>query len=366
MKNNWIKAGIAGAVCVAGLVMGCNQPPEDKAPAQGPAVTARIETLTAVSLPVFAVQPGTVVSANRVQVASRLSGYIDHLDVHAGQQVTKGQPLFSVDPIGVKESIRQAKAELAKAEAALAEARSNYERYRKLYQEQSATQTAYEQAERGFKVARGDAQAARAGLRNARAQLKYAEVKAPFAGLVISKLADNGQLASPGTVVLVLENPLHLQVQVQVDDQSYAHLAPDQEVAVEVSRPGMAMDTVTGRVEHMVAAADPVTHTHLVKVGLPAGDEDLSGRFALVRIQVGAQAGIVVPEEAIHHRAGITGVFVVNARNQAQFRMVTPGEKLSAGRSILSGLFSGDRLILSAGGTLANGIPIQTATEKQQ
>lgn len=351
--------------CVIGLLCGCGQGPSGKPPEKTKGITARVKTLTPVRLPVVAVQPGTVVSADRVEISSRLSGYIYDLDVHEGQHVRKDQLLFAVDPTGVKEQIRQARAEVAKARAALDEARDNYQRYKRLYRQQSATLANYQQAERNYKVAKGSYQAAQAALAAAQAQLKYAEVRAPFDALVVSKLVDNGQLSSPGTPVLILENPDHLQVRVQVDEQAFAHLALGQQVSIQVEGKDLTPRTVTGRVERMVAAADPVTHTHLVKIRLPADSRASSGQFVLVRIPVGKHEGIVVPEKAIHDRAGITGVFVVDADGRAQFRMVTPGEKLPRGRAILSGLVPGDRLILSAQGTLANGVKIKPASESR-
>lgn len=363
--TNWKLRRLFAVTALVGLLGGCGQGPPAPAPTQGKGIPARVESLQAVQLPVVAVQPGTVVSADRVEVSSRLSGYIYDLDVHEGQHVKKDQLLFAIDPTSVKEQIRQVTAELAKAKAALDEARDNYERYKNLYREQSATLANYQQAERNYKVAQGGYQAAQAALAAARTQLKYAEVRAPFDALVVSKLADNGQLSSPGTPVLVLENPNHLQVQVQVDEQTFAHLALGQQISIQVEGKDLTPRSVTGRVERMVAAADPATHTHLVKIRLPADSGASSGQFVLVRIPVGQHEGIVVPQQALHKRAGITGVFVVDADGRAQFRMVTPGEKLPQGRAILSGLFPGDRLILSAQGALANGVKIQPQPESR-
>ncbi len=351
--------------CLIGLLGGCGQGPSATAPEHGGAISARVETLQAVRLPVVAVQPGTVVSANRVEVSSRLSGYVNDLDVHEGQEVKKGRLLFAVDPTGVKEQIRQATAELANAKAALDEARDNYNRYKNLYRQQSASLANYQQAERNYKVAQGSGQAAEAALAAVQAQLKYAEVRAPFDALVVSKLADNGQLSSPGTPVLILENPNHLQVQVQVDEQTFAHLALGQEVPIQVEGKDLAPRTVTGQVERMVAAADPTTHTHLVKIELPNNSGASSGQFVLVRIPVGQHEGIIVPQQALYNRAGIMGVFVIDHGDRAQFRMVTPGENLPHGRAILSGLFPGDRLIVSAQGTLANGEKILAESENR-
>ncbi len=345
------------------LLAGCTQGPSETAPEQIKTTPAHIETLQPVNLPVYAVLPGTVVSADRVDVSARLSGYIYDLNVHEGQTVKKNQLLFAVDPTGIKEQIRQATAELAKASAALAESRENYQRFKNLYQDHSATLADYQQADRMYKVALGNHQAAESAVTAARSQLKYAEIRSPLDGIVVSKLANNGQLSSPGMPVLVLENPTRLQVQVQVDEKAFTHLTLGQKIKIEIAGENLTSRILTGEVERMVTAADPVTHTHLVKLSLPADSMVSSGNFVLVSIQVGEHAGIVVPQKAIYKRAGLTGVFVVDANGQAQFRMVTPGETLAQGRAILSGLAAGDRLIVTAKNPLFNGIKIQPEAE---
>ena len=347
------------------LLAGCTRGSSETAPEQVKTTPARVETLQPVNLPVYAVLPGTVVSADRVDVSSRLSGYIYDLNVHEGQTVKKDQLLFAVDPTGIKEQIRQATAELAKASAALAESKDNYQRFKNLYQDHSATLADYQQAERMYKVALGNQQAAESVVAAAKSQLKYAEIRSPFDGLVVSKLANNGQLSSPGMPVLVLENPTRLQVQVQVDEQAFTHLALGQNIKIELAGENLTSRVLTGEVERMVAAADPVTHTHLVKLGLPAGSMASSGNFVLVSVPVGDHEGIVVPQEAIYKRAGLTGVFVVDANGLARFRMVTPGETMDQGRTILSGLSAGDRLIVSARNPLYNGIKIQPEAENR-
>jgi multidrug efflux system membrane fusion protein len=347
------------------LLAGCGQGPSGKTPAEGETVEARVETIKYAQLPVYAVLPGTVVSTDRVDVASRLTGYVYHLEVHEGQSVKKGQLLFAVDPTDVKSEIRQAEAGLAKANATLTDARDNYERYKNLYQQQSATRQQYEGYEKGYKVAMGSYQAAEAALATARSQLKYAEVRSPFDGLVVSKFMDNGQLAAPGNPVLVLENPHHLQVQVQADEQAFASLKLGQEMPVQIAGPNFKMHTLTGTVERLVAAANPITHTHLVKLGLPPDSTVWSGAYALVSIPVGEQESVIVPGSAIHNRAGLSGVFVVTEEGRAQFRMVTLGKQVQQGMVILSGLFPGDRVIISAKGALRNGAKIRMDQESR-
>jgi multidrug efflux system membrane fusion protein len=332
-------------------------------PPEGRAVTAQVETLALTSLPVYAVYPGTVVSEDRVDISSRLTGYLHALDVHEGQTVSKDQLLLTVDPTGVQAQIRRAQAELAAAEATLKNARANYNRYRNLYQQQATTLEEYQQMETAYQVATGGYEAARAALADARTQIKYAEVRAPFDGLIVAKLADNGQLATPGTPLLVMEDPNHLQVRTSVDEQSFAHLRIGQPIRIELTGPDHLQRSVTGAVERLVASSDPVTHTHLVKIGLPADSEASSGEYALVHVPVGAQEGIVVPAGAVRVRAGITGVFVVDEGGRARFRMVRAGERVPQGRVVLSGLFPGDRVVLSSDEPLANGRPVRVRAE---
>ncbi|MEJ2656198.1 MAG: efflux RND transporter periplasmic adaptor subunit [Desulfobacterales bacterium] len=362
MRNFSHITAFAKIAVLACLLNCCGQGPPETAPAKGEVVKGRVMTVELSRLPVTAVLPGTVVSANKVDVSSRLTGYVHGLQVHEGELVKEGQLLLAVDPSDVKAQIRQAEAELAKAEAALKDARSNYERYKGLYRDQSTTWQRFEEIKTNYKVAVGSYNSAQAALATARAQLKYAEVHAPFNGLVVSKLVDNGQLATPGTPLLVLENPKHLQVQVQVPEQTFPHLKLGQEVHLEFEGPDYKTHIVTGSVERLVAAANPLTHTHLVKIGLPAESRSYSGEYGLVKIPVGEQEAIVVPSEAIFNRAGISGVFVLNALSEAQFRMVTPGERVSQGRVVLSGLSPGDRVIVSAQAPLANGVRIQAQT----
>ncbi len=351
------------ALVVLGPSSGCNQPTSTAERSEGRTVTATVVTIETSPVPVYAVVPGTVVSADQVQIASRLMGYVSGLAVHEGQTVNKGELLLVVNPTEVNSEIRQAEAQVAKARASLSDAKANYERYKVLYEGQAVTEQEYQQMEMAYKVAVGSHQAAKAALAAARAQQKYAQVRAPFDGLVVSKLVDNGQLAAPGTPLLVLENPEHLQAEVQVPEQAYEHLKLGRDVRVQFEGENFEMRTVTGRVERLVSAADPATHTHLAKIGLPAEPGIRSGEFVQVSIPVGAEKGIVVPAAAIRNRAGIEGVFVVNIDGEAQFRMVTLGPSQPEGVVVLSGLFPGDRLIVSPEGQLANGVKVRVRAE---
>lgn len=312
-------------------------------------------------LPVYANFPGIVTSTNEVQVASRLMGYVRRLLVHEGQRVKKGELLLSLDASDIEGGIAQAKAALAKARSVLTDAKANYQRFLALYQQQAVPEQQFQQVEMGYKVAQGNLAAARAALRQARAQLSYVDVRAPFAGMVVAKFIDSGQLAAPGRPLLTLQSSGHLQVQVQVSQPAFEQLQLGQQVTVTLDGRNFKPRRVEAVVARLVAVADPMTHSHSVKLNLLDGSGAISGDFARVRIPLGMRQSIVVPQSAVQRRAGIDGVFVLDEAGRAAFRMVRLGERRESGVVVLAGLVAGEQLIVSAAGELNNGVKVQMA-----
>ncbi len=327
------------------------------ATAAGP-LKARIETVQPQPIAIYATFPGTVVPSEYVQVASRMSGYVTKLKVDVGQSVHKGDVLLTVNPAEVSAGIRQARSQVEKARAALATAEANYNRFKSLYEQDAIPKQRFQQVELGYQAAKSDLSAAQAGLSKAREQMSYSDVRAPFDGVIYSKKISNGQLVGPGQELMVLYNPDQLQVQVQVDDAAYYQLKLGQSVPVEYAGSDQRPRRVEAVAVNLVAASNPMTHTHTVKLLLPADTGAKGGEYARVMVPVEKRPAVLVPRSAVHDRAGITGVFVVSRDGTAQFRMVTLGERRGERVVVLSGLFSGDRLILSADGELANGVKV--------
>lgn len=322
------------------------------------AVPVTVQVIKPQPIDIYAAYPGTVMPTEYVQVASRMSGYVENIRVHEGESVKKGDLLLTVNPTEVAAGVSQAKAQVAKAKAALATAEENYKRFKALFEEKAIPKQRFEQVELGYTAARNDYTAARAGLRQALTQVSYADVRAPFDGVIFSKKVSNGQLVGPGQTLMVFYNPGQLEVDVQVDDLAYYQLKLGEQVPVQYSGPNRVPQQSEATVQSMVVASDPQTHTHTVKLLLPASSQVEGGAYARVLIPVQRQPAIVVPKSAILIRAGITGVFVVNPDGVAEFRMVTLGEPQGEKMVVLSGLVDGDRLIVGGQGGLANGTKV--------
>jgi RND family efflux transporter MFP subunit len=356
LMANPLPLRVALLALAVSLASGCgkHETPEGQAAATGRTVTAEVQTVQPSPLDVQVDVPGTVVSEDQVQVASRLMGYIREIKVEEGQTVKAGQLLFVVDPSDIQGQMNQARAGLAQAEAALADARLDYERFGTLYKEEAIPKLQWDKVRLQYQVAQQQVAAARAGLGQASSQMRYASVVAPISGVVTQKMANAGDLAAPGRPVLAIEGLKKLQVRTSVSGDVFARIKAGEKVSI-VADGDAALAPVEGTIAQLVPAADPVSHTHLVKIDLPAGSGLSSGNFVRVGFAVGSREGIRVPVAALAERAGITGVFVVDAQGIARYRMVRPGAAAQGGVEILSGLNAGDRVVVSQVANLENG-----------
>ncbi|MBU2768480.1 efflux RND transporter periplasmic adaptor subunit [Acidithiobacillus ferrivorans] len=348
--NTWKRTVlIAALACSATGLAACSKSPPDARQVQRK-VTAPVMQTESRSVVAFAHVPGTVTAHQQIQLSSRLSGYIRALRVRDGQAVKAGQLLFEVDPTAVLGQVQQAQAGLAEAESALTEARSNYYRFKALYAQQAIPEKQWDQVKSAYAMAQARAAAARGGISTAQSQLRYARVTAPFSGIITRKFMQNGDLASPGQPILALADTSRLEVQCSVSGTLYRSLHIGQKVTVIADG-----KSVSATVLDLVGAADAMTHTHMVKLGLPADSTLQAGDYVRVEVPVTQRQVMVVPAAALLDRAGIPGVFVVDARGIAHYRMVRPGQRTPEGVEILSGLSVGETVVMGDLAAVNNG-----------
>ncbi|HEX2667117.1 MAG TPA: efflux RND transporter periplasmic adaptor subunit [Gammaproteobacteria bacterium] len=329
---------ILGMVLAAGILAACHADRSEEAVA-APAVPAEVITVAAEPATVYATVPGTVVSKRHAEIASRLTGYVQDVKVQAGDRVTAGQPLLAIDSSEVTGQLQQ-------AQAVFDEADLNYQRATNLYSKGVATRVQMDDATRQYSTAK-------AALQIAQAAVGYADVRAPFTGVVVEKLADPGDLATPGKPLLVLEDEHALEVQSYVPDELYAALKVGEDIPYATES-----GSYQGRLQSKVQAADAQTHTHLIRIEVSAGSGLMSGRYVRVSIPTGSAQVVRIPASALAERAGILGVFVVDADGQAHFRLVRTGERRDRQVEVQSGLAAGERVVLAPGDQVDNGTRI--------
>lgn len=342
---------------------GCGDKAKEQSVAQvGATVQASVITVEKASLALVATSPGNVIAQQQAMISSRLMGFLREINVQEGQRVAVGQKLFAVDPTDIQGQMAMARAGLSQAEAALGDAKNDFERFGALYKEQAIPKMQWDKIRLQYQMTQQQVSMARAGFDTASAQMKYATVTAPFAGVITQKMANAGAMAAPGQPVLMLENTDRLQVQTSVAGDVYAQLKLGTAVAIQAQGQG---SDIEGKVANLVPSADPVTHSHLVKIDLPRDAGLRSGSFVQVAFTLGQREGVRVPASAVLTRAGITGVFVVDAQGLASYRMVRTGSASAGQLEILAGLNPGERVVITSATALQNGDKVQSQATTQ-
>ncbi len=334
---------VTTAVTTAALLTGCSKPDPQEGMTSGQTgqtVKAMLVTAQTSTLPILASYPGSVVAEQQIQIASRIMGYVRKIDVESGQTVKQGQLLLTIDPSDIQAQVSMTQAGEAQANAALADAKSDYDRFGELYREEAIPKAQWDKIRLQYTIAQQQANAAHAGHISANEQLRYAEIRAPFAGLVTQRMISVGGLAAPGQALLSLVNPAHLDVETQVSEATYNQLSINEPVSLRIDHVSM-----TGKITRLVGSADPVSHTHLIKIALPAGSGLQNGRYAQVDFAVGQRPGLRIPSSAVIERAGISGVFVVDKQHIAHYRMVRAGESVNGQTEIQAGLVAGEQVV---------------------
>jgi RND family efflux transporter MFP subunit len=347
-----IKPLVAALAVALVTLAGCSgEKPAESAASTQRSVQAQTQQMQASEVLAITATTGSVVALDSVRVASRLMGYIRNIDVVEGQAVKAGQRLFSIDPLDIEGAVEQARLGLNQAEVAMKDAKADYERFDALYKDEVVSRQNFEKMKLNYDIAASRAAQAKAGLGTAQGQMRYATVTSPINGVVTQKLANEGDIAAPGHPVLMVEDPAHLQVQTAVSEELYRGIKIGQSVMVEIDGQDKAL---SAKVARLSPAADPMTHTYTIKLDVAAPGLR-SGAFARVLFPTGKRSVLVVPVEAVMDRAGITGVFVVDAQGSAQYRMVRLGKPEGGLVEVLSGLNPGERVVIGNAKAVNNG-----------
>ncbi|OIO73646.1 MAG: efflux transporter periplasmic adaptor subunit [Zetaproteobacteria bacterium CG1_02_53_45] len=313
------------ALFTLAVLQGCGQNEADVEQAAVPVVQADVLTLKPVTVAENYVTSGTITSDHRVAITSRLSGYIRELSVREGDKVKAGQVLVRVDPVDARQGLVQ-------AEADLADARADFERYDELFAANAVSKQQLDRVSLRYKVAKSQVE-------QARNQLGYAEVLAPVSGVVVEKKLNRGDLASPGAAILVLEDPESLLVETYVSGQFVGGVHVGDKIDIEASS---LAEPFTGVVRQVVEAADAASHQFLIKVSLNGKSGVHPGMYVQVAFKVGERQALLIPAIATTERAGLNGVYIVDAGGITRYRQIRLGKQRDGMVEVLAGLHDGD------------------------
>ena len=158
--------------------------------------------------------PGTIVPGHRLQIASRVTGYIEKITVDEGDIVEPGVILVEIDNAQLEASITSAEASVASAQAELEEAQNDVKRFRKLVRSKTITEDKLRKAIVRQTSAKTKLAKSQAELTSTQQDRQYTRITSPVRAQVRERLQDPGDLASSGSPILRLDvlGPMELEV----------------------------------------------------------------------------------------------------------------------------------------------------------
>ncbi len=326
-------------------------------------------------------------------ITSSTGNRIKNILVDVGSRVGAGQAVVILDNVsavnqqsaiaGQQASVANQDAALASQEASLKSEEINLARQKKdldrakelvrigggTQQTVDQLQAAYDAAQEALKARKRALEASRTSLNASRTSLGASQrsmqtvqentiLRSPISGVVTARNYDAGDL--PGGPILTIQQMNPLKVVVNVNEEEFPKVRIGMPVSITFDAvPG---ETFNGSVYTINPEIDQATRTFKVEVTISNGSGKVSaGMFARVKFNYGTVNHIVVPDRAVvkMQGAGTRYVFVYNPNGTVRYVEVKLGQRLGDRYEILSGLSSGDRVVIAGQSRLTDGTKVQ-------
>lgn len=316
-------------------------------------------TQTLTEVPHRYVFSGNVEGDKKVTLSTKIMGQITSMPYDVGTHVSIGQSVVKIksDDLNAKRS--QIKANSLEAEAALKNAETNYRRVQQLYDNKSASKKELDDIETMYTMAKAKVNAISEMEKEIDDVLDYSDIVSPINGTIIQKFTEEGNTATPGMPLLMIEDISSLKVMTKVPESEIALFKMGSTVSVAIDAVNRELK---GIVEQINPSGNGMSRQFDVKIRLNAAAQDIkSGMYAKVVLASGNKIVMALPKNSIIHRGQLEGVYTINRRNEAVLRWVRTGKTFGDHIEILSGLKNGERVIASSESVLKDGMKVEVA-----
>ena len=360
-----------------------------------PPVRVTVATAQARQVPDVLAATGTLVPDEQSQVTALVPGRVTAVLVERGSQVHEGDPMLRLRDTDYRANAATADAVVGQARARLgldatngrfvpeaaAEVRAaaaqrdladdglhraeqlhtsgsmSDAEYQRVLLQATAAREQYRAAVNGTRASFFAYQQARETLASAQRSVADSVVRAPFSGEVAERTANVGEYVTAQRAVVTLVKIDPLRMEIQIPQERFAQVRPDQ--AVEVRVDAWPDRVFRGTLRYISAAVRTDTRALVAEAVIPNAERVLRpGLFATARIVLGTErAAVMIPARAVLSEAGTSRVFVVqNGRVQA--RVVTVLSRQGDEVLIERGIAPGERLATDNLPRLGDGVAV--------
>jgi membrane fusion protein (multidrug efflux system) len=372
-------AGILLLTSILCALPGCSTEPE-QAPAPQPMEVTAV-TIEAKDTPVTPEFVGKTQSSRRVEIRSRVEGFLDKRLYKEGSLVKEGDVLFQMDRKPFEADLQAAEAELAQQRALLANAQANLKRVKPLVEQNAVAQKELDDAEAMYRTSAAAVEAAKAKVVNAELNLGYTTIKTPVTGLSSFAAQQEGAYIGLGTSSLLTYvaqlDPMWVEFSVSENqilrsreqEREGLLVEPDESSGYEVEVV-LADGTIyphRGRITFADASLSEETGTFLIRAELANPDGELRpGQFVRARIKGAIRPNaVLVPQRAVQQGAKGSFVWVVDQEGKAEFRPITVSLWYEDDWFVDQGLQDGETVVVDGALKLQAGMPVKVVEPEQ-
>ena len=373
-----VQLGLPVATSIVCLFVGCSshQPTASEEPRP-----VKTMVVTAGDKPTVRSFPGRVEASKMVDLAFQVSGVLVRLPFREGEKVSKGtviaqlrQEEFQARLQTAQGTLDQARAQLGAAESRLTNTKAESARYGRLVDSTAVSRSDYDSAQTAYRAAQEDYNAQQATIRGlegrvaeTKLQLGDSTLRAPYDGVVAQRLVDVGQNIVANNPVIRFQNVTDIDIVVDVPEAYVASNLRSTEFRQSVAELSIA----PGRqfpvhVKEVAQIADPKTQIFQVRFAMkaPPGIKALPGMTANVTIATRASTRpgnvLVVPISAVTKQdSGEQVVWILGSDQAVHRRIVQIGAPTGEKIEIVTGLQSGDRIVVAGATFLHEGMKVR-------
>jgi len=315
---------------------------------------------------------GYVVARTKASVSAEVMGRLEYLGVQEGSLVRKGEVIARIQSADYRAALTAARARAQQLRLETEQAQRDLERAERLHTENVIAITEVESARTKKASLEAQTQAAVAQAAQAVASLDHTNVRAPFAGTVLRKDAEVGEMVAPSsagggltrTAIVTMADLSTLEVEVDVNEAYIAQVRTGQ--ASRITLDAYPDTSFSGAVRQVVPTADRQKATVQVKVSILDRDPrilpEMGAKVEFTRGEGDALASaprrVMVPGSAVTQGSDGAKVWVIE-EEKASSRTVDVGPARGDQVEIRRGLAGGEQVVLNAPAGIKEGARVR-------
>ena len=329
---------------------------------QPPASVVQVASVARAELAPTVAVPGTIYSRNDVQVTAGVTGQLQMV-AEPGTFVNKGDSVARIDSQPLLLQRAEQEALLQRAAINVRQLESQLRRQRELINSDLVSEFELEQTEANRDLAISDANITRVRVRQIDDQIHRANIRAPFSGIVISRVHRAGEDVARGEVLAQMTDIQNMEVRAYVPLKHLPRTVVGD--AIEVFATGAQFE---GQIRALVPTGDVRSQTFEARIKLPqsASANWTVGQLVSVAVPIRARKiSLVVPRDALVLRNNGAFVFRVNDDNIAERIEVELGDSSGETIAVTGPLHEGDRIAIRGAENLREGSPVKIMVAQQ-